>query len=143
MFQKRLKGVFDKVPPESLHDLLANCVLGGLEDISIDALESMVSVSKREAKVYLENSLPPSLNASELKAEVSVLFEELYRLAAEATHSREPEWGEWSFVLEQVADSLTKWLRNIWLCVWEYGCVYNPTLLHLSLSSQNVIRGGS
>jgi hypothetical protein len=98
-------------------------VLNGLGDISLDALETIVSISKEEAEVYLENPPPPSLNPFELKGEVSVLFEELYRLSAEAAHAKEPKWEEWTFILEQIADSLTKWLQNIWLSVWEYQCV--------------------
>jgi hypothetical protein len=119
----RVKSIFDKVPSESLYDVLANGVLNGLSDMSLDALETIVSISEGKADVYLENPPPPSLNAFELRAEVSVLFEELYRLSAESAHAKEPKWEEWTFVLEQVADSLSKWLRNIWLCVWEYQCV--------------------
>ena len=120
-------------------------MLNGLGDISLDALETIVSISKEEGEIYLENPPPPSLSPFELKGEVSVLFEELYRLSAEAAHAKEPKWEEWTFVLEQIADSLTKWLRNIWLSVWEYQCVCNHISKprKLSYASQNFVREGT
>ncbi|KIM31350.1 hypothetical protein M408DRAFT_7136 [Serendipita vermifera MAFF 305830] len=116
----KLRGIFDKVPPESLYDVLVDGLTGKLDGISLNGLETLVPAAEKGAKVFLDNPPPPCLNVSELKDEVRVLLEDLYRLSAEAGGTKEPKWDEWSFDLEQFATSLTTWLKKIWLCVWEY-----------------------
>ena len=132
------------MPADCLYDVLVNGLLNGLDDVSLNGLETLVESTEQEVERFLENPSPPSLYAAELKREVGVLLEDLYRLSADAAHSKEPRWDEWTFLLEQIADSLTTWLRKVWLCVWEYRFdSHFDKPPDTELSFQDIVRTGS
>lgn len=107
--------------PDTALDVFRDSILPRLWKLPLSSLEEI----EHYVDATVKEGVPRNLNVREMKRELESLFEDMSRQGTSSNPNDDAL--RWSESLEEIANSLCRWLERIWNSCYAYGCISPPS----------------